>query len=58
MQEMIDERRKAEKRPERFDLFTSLLDANMEEAEGGESRLLDSELIGMYITLFIANAQC
>ena len=46
MQEMIDERRNAEKKPERHDLFSSLLDANLAEAEGNESRLEDSELIG------------
>lgn len=46
MQEMIDERRNAEKRPERPDLFSNLLDANMEEEEGKETRLADSELIG------------
>ena len=45
MQEMINDRRNAEKRPERFDLFSSLLDANMEEMEGA-TKLLDSEMIG------------
>ena len=44
MQEMIDARKAMEKRPERFDLFTSLLDANIEEDEA--SKLADSELIG------------
>ena len=47
MQEMIDERRTAEKKPERYDLFSSLLDANMEETEGMGTRLKDSELIGV-----------
>ena len=44
MQEMIDARKAMEKRPERFDLFTSLLDANIEEDEA--SKLAASELIG------------
>ena len=43
---MIDERRNAEKRPERHDLFGSLLDANMDECQGG--LLLDEELTGNY----------
>ncbi|KAL5522930.1 hypothetical protein ACEPAF_1197 [Sanghuangporus sanghuang] len=54
MQEMIDERRNAEKKPERHDLFSSLLDANMAEAEGNESRLEDSELIGNIFIFLLA----
>ena len=50
MQEMIDDRRNAEKKAERFDLFTNLLDANSEE-EGANVKLFDSELIGMYLLL-------
>jgi cytochrome P450 len=49
MQEMINTRKASEKKEERHDLFTLLLDANMEEDETGESpaKLTDSELIGM-----------
>ncbi|EJC99158.1 614/534 cytochrome P450 [Fomitiporia mediterranea MF3/22] len=54
MQEMIDERRSAEKKPERHDLFSSLLDANMDEAEGQGSRLADSELIGNIFIFLLA----
>ncbi|THH06465.1 hypothetical protein EW145_g4070 [Phellinidium pouzarii] len=54
MQEMIDERRDAQKKPERRDLFSSLLDANMEEAEGTETRLEDSELIGDIFIFLLA----
>lgn len=46
---MIDNRRLNETKEERHDLFTALLDANMEEEEvTGETptRLTDSELIG------------
>ena len=48
MQEMIDERRSAEKKAERYDLFSSLLDANLEEAEA-ETRLSDEGLIGILL---------
>lgn len=45
MMEMIRARREAEKKEERYDLFSSLLDANADECEG-EPSLADSELIG------------
>ena len=45
MHEMIHDRRSAEKREERYDLFSSLLDAS-EIEEPGQTKLLDSELIG------------
>lgn len=48
---MIDERKNAEKKSERSDLFNNLLDANMEEEEGKETRLADSELIGTLVIL-------
>ena len=47
MHEMIRERRGSEKRDERYDLFSSLLDAN-EMEEPGSEKLLDSELIGEF----------
>ncbi|KAI5119153.1 hypothetical protein M0805_005232 [Coniferiporia weirii] len=53
MQEMIDERRNAEKKPERHDLFSSLLDAN-QEAEDVETRLSDTELIGNIFIFLLA----
>ncbi|PSR76586.1 hypothetical protein PHLCEN_2v8344 [Hermanssonia centrifuga] len=45
--EMIRARKESEKKEERYDLFSSLLDAN-EEEEDGQVKLQDSELIGMY----------
>ena len=50
MLEMIHERRTAEKREERFDLFSSLLDANEIETDG-QAKLSDGELIGAYSRL-------
>ena len=47
MLEMIRERRTSGKVEERYDLFSSLLDAN-EEEEVGKRKLSDHELIGMY----------
>lgn len=55
MQEMIDERRSAETKPDTHDLFSKLLDANMEESSESNARLTDNELIGTrtsYIYLF------
>ena len=49
MLEMIRARRQSEKKEERYDLFSSLLDANEEELEPGQIRLQDSELIGIYL---------
>lgn len=46
MEEMIRDGLKSEKKSDRFDLFNSLLDANLGEMDGS-SRLSDSELIGM-----------
>lgn len=46
MQEMIDSRRAEEKRPDRYDLFSLLLDANVDDEGGPETKLSDSELIG------------
>ena len=49
IQELIDERRDLDKKTERHDLFSSLLEANLEEDEGSRTRLDDSELIGIFI---------
>lgn len=50
MLEMIAERRNSDKKEERYDLFSSLLDANELEDEG-QVKLRDSELIGESIQL-------
>ena len=52
MQEMIDERRIAEKRPERHDLFSSLLDANLDEGQEGQVLLTDEDLTGKFSICF------
>ena len=45
MMEMIRERRNSEKKEERYDLFSSLLDAS-DDTSDGEVALTDSELVG------------
>lgn len=51
MLEMIEARKNSEKKEERYDLFSSLLDANEEESDG-EAKLSDDELLGnIYIFL-------
>ena len=60
MQEMINERRAAEVKAERHDLFSSLLDANMDEelAKTGGT-LVDSELLGnIFIFLLAGHEVC
>ncbi len=51
MLEMIRNRRTAEQKGERYDLFSSLLDANDDEdgGGGGETKLTDQELLGKFI---------
>ncbi|THH17554.1 hypothetical protein EW146_g3278 [Bondarzewia mesenterica] len=51
--EMIRERRTSEKKEERYDLFSSLLDAS-EDVSDGETKLADSELIGNIFIFLIA----
>lgn len=46
MLEMVDSRRKAEKKEQRADLLSTLLDANDIYADN-ESRLTDQEVLGM-----------
>ncbi|TDL22814.1 cytochrome P450 [Rickenella mellea] len=53
MQEMIDERRNAERKVERYDLFSSLLDAS-EEGEDGSTKLTDTELRGDVFIFMLA----
>ncbi|OBZ67576.1 hypothetical protein A0H81_12405 [Grifola frondosa] len=53
MAEMVQARKTAEKKEERYDLFSSLLDANEEESEG-QMKLSDSELIGNIFIFLIA----
>ena len=49
MREMIHSRRSSEKKDERYDLFSSLLDANEDESEG-QAKLTDQEMLGeLYI---------
>lgn len=45
MLEMIRARMTAEKKEERYDLFSSLLDAS--DLDEGEAQLTDQELLGM-----------
>ncbi|KAI0346715.1 cytochrome P450 [Trametopsis cervina] len=52
--EMIQERRHAETKEERYDLFSSLLDANDAESDNGEQNLTDSELIGNLFIYLLA----
>ncbi|OSX59381.1 hypothetical protein POSPLADRAFT_1059568 [Postia placenta MAD-698-R-SB12] len=53
MIEMIEERRGSEKKEQRYDLFTSLLDANEEESDG-ITKLSDSEVMGNIFVFLIA----
>ena len=53
MREMIRTRRESEKKEERYDLFSSLLDANADENADGEPALSDRELIGVSVASFI-----
>ncbi|TDL16150.1 cytochrome P450 [Rickenella mellea] len=53
MQTMIDERKNAEKKVERYDLFSSLLDASEEESDG-LAKLSDSELRGNIFIFMLA----
>lgn len=51
MIEMIRSRRDAEEKEERYDLFSSLLDANEEEdVTTGGVKLLESEVLGAFFT--------
>ena len=45
MLEMVEARRTAEKKEERYDLFSGLLDASEEESDG-QKKLTDRELLG------------
>ena len=45
MREMIDVRRTAEKKEERYDLFSSLLEASDDNTDG-LSKMTDKELLG------------
>ena len=46
MREMIHARRTGEKQEERYDLFSSLLEASESESDG-TVKLLDEELLGL-----------
>ena len=45
MLEMVSARRVSEKKEERYDLFSSLLDASEDESDG-QTKLTDRELLG------------
>lgn len=45
MLDMINSRRNADKKEERYDLFSSLLDASEDELDG-QAKLTDRELLG------------
>ena len=51
MLEMIRSRKTSEKKEERYDLFSSLLDASEEGIEG-EARLTEQELLGALATVY------
>ncbi|THH31054.1 hypothetical protein EUX98_g3138 [Antrodiella citrinella] len=53
MHEMIDSRRNAEKKEERYDLLSSLLDAN-DDPTDGQSKLTDQELLANIFIFLIA----
>ncbi|OBZ67577.1 hypothetical protein A0H81_12404 [Grifola frondosa] len=53
MVEMVQARKTGEKKEERYDLFSNLLDANEEESEG-QAKLSDGELIGNIFIFLIA----
>ncbi|KAH9938044.1 cytochrome P450 [Fomitopsis serialis] len=53
MRDMIDRRKDSENKEERYDLFSSLLDANEEESEGS-AKLSDGELMGNIFIYLIA----
>lgn len=54
MFDMIKARREAEKKEERFDLFSQLLEASQEEGENGMPLITDRELVGAFTTLSVA----
>lgn len=45
---MIRARRNAEKKVERYDLFSQLLDASEEETENGMPQITDRDLVGAF----------
>lgn len=53
MLEMIRSRRNSEKKEERYDLFSSLLDAS-EDTSDGEAKLADEELLGNIFIFLVA----
>nr|BAL05196.1 cytochrome P450 [Phanerodontia chrysosporium] len=53
MLEMIQARRSSEKKEERYDLFSNLLDASEDESDG-QARLADEELLGNIFIFLLA----
>lgn len=54
MFDMIRARRESEKKEERYDLFSQLLDASQAETEDGMPQITDRELVGMLTFLYHA----
>lgn len=55
MFDMITARRESEKKEERYDLFSQLLDASHAEMEDGMPQITDRELVGMSNLLYGAH---
>ena len=51
---MIDERKTREKKDERHDLFSLLLDASEAETDG-KQKLIDSDIIGLFIYKYLTS---
>lgn len=49
MFDMIKKRRESEKKEERYDLFSQLLDASEAETADGMPQITDRELVGMVV---------
>ncbi|KAJ7917508.1 cytochrome P450 [Mycena leptocephala] len=54
MFDMIKARRESEKKEERYDLFSQLLDASQEETEDGAAQVSDRELVGNIFIFLLA----
>ncbi|KAJ7273851.1 cytochrome P450 [Mycena rebaudengoi] len=54
MFDIIKARRESEKKEERYDLFSQLLDASQEETEHGGAQMSDRELVGNIVIFLLA----
>lgn len=57
MFDMIRARRESEKKEERYDLFSQLLDASQAETEDGMPQITDRELVGITISSSMPSTQ-